>query len=1179
MKATRVLLGRLILPAALVVLAACSLPAPLGRPSLSALPAAEVISAAQPGAAPQGALAAAPTDATQPPALTPPPARSETQPARPTRAAPGTFDLGVPAGDAHYPYSLALDSARNLAYVYHADSAEQRPVISVVDLAASKVLRLIRLAPTTPAGPGRVFLAPDGRRLFWLDRQSNTLWLVDATTGAVRKLLEGALEGVLSDDGRLMYLAQSEALAAYTVADLIAGGTNPVWQAKGRYVRLAFGRNRVLAATYERTAALTAFDAVTGKEVARGDAPETADAVAAGPNGAWAILVSGETPRLIRYDAGLKILGETPVVYGSEITYDAGRERYLLGGRRYTESTPRGRAVVVAVAARSGQADDVTWPGDSAPTIFAPWGRDALVAFSQGGPGRLAVLAADTLAARAEIVTGVRAVDVILDDKAQRLYVADDLERIHVLQLPGGEELALWQGAPPFALDRGHGRLYVNRATGVVALDLADGAVLAQFPQKGDPAPDPAADLVYLVDNGVTVYDRSAKRITALPSTFPVERGFSPNPSAYAARVNPVTGHVAVITSNGVPGSNGGSFLRIYDRQSDKFVEPPAPHSFVMDLTTDSQGNWYVAYSTVRNQEALQVLTPDGRELRRLDHRTGYLVLGEEQDRLYLFLHGRVTQATSSSLTPTAVLAATEESDTFAFSARGRMLYFVGGHRALVRTLSLDSLQPVDLQPAPGRPPVEAWNDGVAVVADAGKRFVFGRYGRVFRTTDGNTWDQLLPGLELNYAYLTAVSPRTVFAAGYSPVGGEGVWRSTDGGETWTWLTAGLTDMVPLAPVMARGPDEVYFLNRGQGLLRWDAGRGRWQVVSQPAQDGQWGGVTLAPDGSLFRSSEGNLEQSKDRGASWTRLGPIEKTGEIIGFSALYTTTNTLFSVVRANYQITAIQRSTDGGKTWQKSNVGAVNFDGYTPELVTGFGRSYLLLRRYTGEPTLLRTTNYGDTWEVAPAGTAAGVDHVAVDPSDGRLWLGQKGGVRSVDPTALRWARVGQVQATPTRRASPTPPPPPAATPTVGPCRQPLTGNDAEINGRSLGLGCPRGAAENIQMARERFQNGQMIWRQDRRWIYVLYNDGRWEGYPDRWVEGDPADDPTLAPPGGLQQPVRGFGKVWRENLGGGRAAIGWALEPEQGLLAQAQDWDYGTVLRFGGEVIVLFDRGRWR
>ena len=217
--------------------------------------------------------------------------------------------------------------------------------------------------------------------------------------------------------------------------------------------------------------------------------------------------------------------------------------------------------------------------------------------------------------------------------------------------------------------------------------------------------------------------------------------------------------------------------------------------------------------------------------------------------------------------------------------------------------------------------------------------------------------------------------------------------------------------------------------------------------------------------------------------------------------------------------------------------------------------------------------TKDQGLTWQIAPADTAANVKYLAVDPLDGRLWLAGKGGVRSVVPDKLRWTK----PAAPRPVATSTPTPAPTAT--VGPCATALTGGEAEINGRSLGLGCPRGPNETIQMARQKFQNGQMIWREDRRWIYVLYNDGTWGGFSDLWQEGDPVENPALTPPAGLYQPSRGFGKVWQENLGGPNGKLGWALEKEQGIQAQAQDWDYGAVLRFGGEVLVLQSIGTWR
>jgi hypothetical protein len=47
----------------------------------------------------------------------------------------------------------------------------------------------------------------------------------------------------------------------------------------------------------------------------------------------------------------------------------------------------------------------------------------------------------------------------------------------------------------------------------------------------------------------------------------------------------------------------------------------------------------------------------------------------------------------------------------------------------------------------------------------------------------------------------------------------------------------------------------------------------------------------------------------------------------------------------------------------------------------------------------------------------------------------------------------------------------------------------------------------------------------------------------------------DPSIVPPEGYYQPVRGFGKLWREEL---RSALGWALAPERSYTAQYQEAD---------------------
>jgi hypothetical protein len=104
----------------------------------------------------------------------------------------------------------------------------------------------------------------------------------------------------------------------------------------------------------------------------------------------------------------------------------------------------------------------------------------------------------------------------------------------------------------------------------------------------------------------------------------------------------------------------------------------------------------------------------------------------------------------------------------------------------------------------------------------------------------------------------------------------------------------------------------------------------------------------------------------------------------------------------------------------------------------------------------------------------------------------------------------------------------------------------------GQPEGASCPLGEARQIAAAAQRFEHGIMIWRSDWGSIYVLYDGNRLERYQDTWQPGETfADDP---PPAGLVQPVRGFGKVWA-TYPGVRAALGWAVEPEQGYTMQVQ------------------------
>jgi hypothetical protein len=115
---------------------------------------------------------------------------------------------------------------------------------------------------------------------------------------------------------------------------------------------------------------------------------------------------------------------------------------------------------------------------------------------------------------------------------------------------------------------------------------------------------------------------------------------------------------------------------------------------------------------------------------------------------------------------------------------------------------------------------------------------------------------------------------------------------------------------------------------------------------------------------------------------------------------------------------------------------------------------------------------------------------------------------------------------------------------------------------------FGCPvAGEVGIVEMVVERFEFGVMVWRGDTRTIYVYIggqNDtfGTWHQVRDTWTDAEPTPRPSGTPPPGMYEPVRGFGKVWRENPDI-RRDLGWAVERERAAGGAWQEFQYGFAL----------------
>lgn len=124
---------------------------------------------------------------------------------------------------------------------------------------------------------------------------------------------------------------------------------------------------------------------------------------------------------------------------------------------------------------------------------------------------------------------------------------------------------------------------------------------------------------------------------------------------------------------------------------------------------------------------------------------------------------------------------------------------------------------------------------------------------------------------------------------------------------------------------------------------------------------------------------------------------------------------------------------------------------------------------------------------------------------------------------------------------------------------------------------IGCPVGAppqAVQLSGAGQAFEHGGMAWiGQSPAQIYVLFADGSFQRFNDTFQSGVDPDSGGLTPPAGLLEPVRGFGKVWRESSVV-QTGLGWATAPEVSTPAALQEFNQGLMMYLParGDVLVF-------
>ena len=420
---------------------------------------------------------------------------------------------------------------------------------------------------------------------------------------------------------------------------------------------------------------------------------------------------------------------------------------------------------------------------------------------------------------------------IALDEQNQRLYVSTSVSKTVVLdaetltliaELDVGGAVAVLPELDKLYIGVPGAIYYDGRQPNVPAeLRVYDASMLAfrrsvtfsdtsALPPLA--VPDPQTNRVYIVHQGVTIADADSLEITGhlsgtRPALPPGEYGYSL--FAVDAAIDAARQRLFVSLNNGVPGSNNGNILYVYDLSNGQLINQDVERS-VINLGLDpSTGMAFVPRSYLSGA-AIVKYDAQGRPVRRLDGVGGQALIDPAHDRVYglnsypprfVVFDRDLNYGGEIAIDPLAGLIDfaldTQRDRLFVLTSGGRLQVLRGHGRAL-------SDQPPVSPPPRGAtqwivPSPDFARDRLALAAFSSDEYVSGM-GTLFATRDdGQTW-QMVTGLpDLNTVATLAFSPdfardRTLFA-GFSPYyGGSGVYRSTDGGQTWQPASRGLTE-------------------------------------------------------------------------------------------------------------------------------------------------------------------------------------------------------------------------------------------------------------------------------------------------------------------------------------------------------------------------------------------------
>lgn len=333
-----------------------------------------------------------------------------------------------------------------------------------------------------------------------------------------------------------------------------------------------------------------------------------------------------------------------------------------------------------------------------------------------------------------------------------------------------------------------------------------------------------------------------------------------------------------------------------------------------------------------------------------------------------------------------------------------------------------------------GKIVIDEKNPDTVYVAAAGPLYTFGGDRGVYKTTDGGTtWRRTLFVDEKTGAIdlvQDPARPEVLYAATWErdrkpwdfleSGTGSGIWKSTDGGETWKRLAGGFPqgDVVGRIGLAVSGakPDRIY------AVLDNQSRRPEGEIPDEEAPPGELTARRLkGMTATQFAALDPALVQRFLKAYDFPKtlkakalIGEV-KSGKVALSDLLAYVKDANRDLFESQIESAEVWRSDDGGSTWKKPYEGRLDKVFYTYGYY--FSRIFVAPddadRVYFGGVPMLRSTDGGKTWKgIDRRGVHVDEHALAFGPKDSRhVALGNDGGLNLSFDGGTTWMRVENI------------------------------------------------------------------------------------------------------------------------------------------------------------------------